>query len=76
MDDLYKFNELSKLKNYFTKKTGIERSQYTLNEILTMLKTIIVEEKLQDQSNKSIELCSKDLEEALNMKALKFETCA
>ena len=35
-----------------------------------MLKTIIVEEKLQDQSNKSIELCSKDLEEALNMKAL------
>ena len=70
LDNLYEFNKLSKLKNYFTKKTGIEKSQYTLNEILAILKTIIFKEKLLDPNNKSIVLCSKDLEEALDMKAL------
>ena len=70
LDNLNKFNKLSKLKNYFMKKTEIENSQYTLNEILTILKTIIFKEKLLDPNYKSIVLCSKDLEEALDMKAL------
>lgn len=38
--------------------------------ILTILKDTIRDEGLYDEKNPSIILCSRDLEEALNMKAL------
>jgi len=51
-------------------KTGVEKTYYTLAEILTILKDVIRGEQQFDENNPSVILCSRDLEEALNMKAL------
>ena len=66
---LFKFKPMSTLKIFLITKTGVEKPYYSLKEILTSLKNIIQEEGLFDHANLSIILCSKDLEEALNMKA-------
>ena len=66
---LFKFNPMSRLKIFLITKTGVEKPYYSLKEILTSLKNIIREEGLFDHANPSIILCSKELEEALNMKA-------
>ena len=66
---LFKFNPMSKLKRFLITKTGVEKTYYSLTEILTNLKNIIREEGLFDHANPSIILCSKDLEKAHNMKA-------
>lgn len=67
----FKFKPLSKLKNYVEQKTG-NRSKclYTLAEVLTILKDAIRGEGLYDNNNASVILCSDELEEALNMRAL------
>jgi len=51
-------------------KTGVEKNLYTLAEILTILKEVIRGEEMFDPKNPSIIICSRDLEAALNMKAL------
>ena len=48
----------------------MKRSYYTLLEIFIILKKIIREEKLFDQTNPTIVMCSPELEEAINVKAL------
>ena len=66
----YKFEATSKLKRYITTKTGIEQTIYTLREILTILKDIIREEGMYDHMNPSVILCSEELEDAIDMRAL------
>ena len=59
-----------KLKNFVTRKTGVEKIYYTLAKILTILKEVIRGEQLFDPDNQLVILCSTDLEEALDIKAL------
>ena len=66
----FKFNHMSKLKSYFISKTGADKIYYLLFDILTVLKNIIRDEGMFDHSNPAVILCSQDLEEALNMRAL------
>merc|ERR1712024_295124 len=70
LNSIFKFKPTSKLHAYITLRTGINKSLFTLAEILTILKDTIRGEGLYDEKNPSIILCSRDLEEALNMKAL------
>ena len=70
LNTLFKFAPHSKLKNYLTNKTGIDKTYYTLGELLTILKDIIRGEGQFDKDNPSIILCTSELEDALNMKAL------
>ena len=70
LNTLFKFNPMSRLKSYLISKTGVEKTYYSLLEILTVLKDIIRGEGMFDHSNPSVILCSQDLEEALNMRAL------
>ena len=67
---LFKLNPMSRLKSYMISKTGVEKTYYSLLELLTVLKDIIRGEGMLDYSNPSVILCSQDLEEALNMRAL------
>ena len=70
LNTLFKFQPLSKLKSFLISKTGVEKTYYSLAEILTILKNVIRGEGLFDPTNPSVILCSPDLEEALNMRAL------
>ena len=70
MNSIFRFKPTSKLHSFVTSKTRINKSLFTLAEILTILKDAIRGEGLYDEKNPSIILCSRDLEEALNMKAL------
>jgi len=70
LNTLFKFNPLSKLKRFLVNKTGVEKTYYSLAEILTILKNIIRGEGMFDHANPSVIICSTDLERALNMKAL------
>ena len=67
---LFKFQACSKLKSFLVKKIRVEKTYYTLVEILIILKDIIRGEGLFDDTNPSNILCSNELEEALDKKAL------
>ena len=64
------FKVKPKLNTFLYNKTGVERSFYTLIEIFHILKKIMRKENLFDQTNFSIVMCSPELEEAINVKAL------
>lgn len=66
----YGFKNNSTLYQYLKNKINNFKEFYTLREILKFLKDIIVRENMFDDTNPAIILCSKDLETALNMKAL------
>ena len=70
LSTLVKFNPSSKLKEFLVTKTGVEKIYYSLMEVLTLLKEIIRGEGLFDPANPSIILCSPDLEDALNVRAV------
>ena len=67
---LFRFKQGAKLKKFLIEKTKEEKTYYSLAEILTLLKDIIRRERLFDERNPSIILCSKQLEEALDQHAL------
>ena len=67
---LFKLNPLSKLKSYMVSKTGLEKTHYSLLELLTVLKDVIRAEGMLDASNPTVIICSQDLEEALNIRTL------
>jgi hypothetical protein len=70
LDTLFKFVPLSKLKKFLISKTGVEKTYYSLAEILIILKNVIRGEGMFDPANPSVILCSPNLEEALDMRAL------
>ena len=67
---LYRFKTLSKLQNYVICKGGIQKSHFTLAEILNTLRISIRKEGLYDTDNPSSILCSAALAEALGTKTL------
>ena len=70
LNKVFKFKEGASLKSYISKITHTEKLFYTLGEILAIIKRVIREEKMFDYRNPSVILCSKELEHALNRKAL------
>ena len=65
---IYKFKRQVPLQNFIFQK-GPRKDSYSLAEILTVLKNVITSEKLYDDKNPYIILCSEDLEKALDQKA-------
>ena len=70
LNTMFEFNPLSKLKRFLVSKTDIEKTYYSLAEVLTYLKDVIRGEDMFDHANPSIILCSPELEDTLDMKAL------
>ena len=70
LDTFYRFKRGSPLKDYLFDQTKVKKNVYSLAEILTILKETISGEKLFDEHNPSVILCSRPLEKALNKKAL------
>ena len=70
LNTIYQFNPRSRLKRFLVRRTRREKTYYSLHEILITLKQIIRNERMYDQSNPSIIICSSELERALDMKAL------
>ena len=66
----FKFKAGSLLKPYISKITHKEKLFYTLDEILAIIENVIKEEQMYDYRNPSVILCSTELEQALNQKAL------
>ena len=70
LNTLFKFKPSSKLYQFVLSRGHVNKTLFTLGEILTILKNEISQQKLFDERNPSIILCSGELEEALNMRAL------
>ena len=66
----YTFKEGSPLRDYILLKTNTLRDGYMLLELLNILKRIIKNETMYDIRNTTIALFDKDLEKALNVRAL------
>jgi len=67
------FKTGSKILKYISQKTQLSKTimnDFTLNQILTILKDIIMREEMFDPLNPSMIMCSEELEEAINMKAI------
>ena len=64
------FEEGSILKVYIERKSLISKTFYVIGEVLAILKTVIIKEKLYDERNPCIVLCSQELGKALDRKAL------
>ena len=63
----YTFKVNAPLKNYIRLKTNSMRENYTLAELLTILKNVIAEEELYDHKNHAIILCNTELEATFDL---------
>ena len=70
LKSLFSFKHESQLLSYINSKDGTKRKYYTLAEILTILRDTIKKEKMYDEYNPSVILCSTELENAINIKTL------
>ena len=70
LNTTFKFKTHSKLKDIITNKSKTEKIFYSFIEILSILKEVIRDERLYDQTNPAIIICSPKLEDALDMRAL------
>ena len=71
LNTTFLFRQGSQLRTYLLEKRGIDdKKYYTLAVIMLGLKAIIREETMFDVNNPKIVLCSPQLEEALNRKAV------
>lgn len=72
LDSYYTFKPNAPLKSYIQSKVppNERRDHYTLAEVLIILKGIIRDERMFDPKNPAIIMCSKELDDALNMRAL------
>ena len=70
LNTTFKFKIHSKLKDIIANKTKTAKTFYSFIEILSILKEVIRDEKMYDQTNPAIIICSPRLENALDMKAL------
>ena len=70
LDTVFGFKENAPIKAFIQDVTQSTAEHYTLAEILENLKKVITEERLFDESNPSIVMCSEQLERVFNQKAL------
>ena len=66
---IFKFKRGAPLQKLLHTKTGSRKDFYSLAEILTILKDMIALERMFDERNPTVILCSKELEMALNQRA-------
>ena len=69
-DGTFKFKPNSKLQQYIAKRNETNKSIFTFAEILAVLRDAVHSERLYDERNSKIILCSPELEESLNIRAL------
>ena len=67
---MFKFKKDAPLRQFIHDITKVQKNYYSLAEILTVLKDVISSEKMFDERNPSVIICSKPLEAALNQRAL------
>ena len=67
---MFKFKKDAPLRQFIQKNSKLIKNHYSLAEILTILKDVISKEKMFDERNPSVIICSNKLEAALNQKAL------
>ena len=72
LNTVFLFKEGSKLKTFLLDKEAIDKDKiyHTLAAIMLALKKIIKDEKLYDENNTKIILCSQELENAIDRKAM------
>ena len=70
VDGLYTFKSQSRLEIYLKSKCNFSKTKFTLREILYLLRDIIKNEELFDKRNPAVIICSPELEESLDLKAL------
>ena len=72
LNTVFLFKEGSKLRTFLLEKEVIDKDKkyLTLAVIMLALKKIIKDEKLYDENNTKIILCSQELEDAINRKAM------
>ena len=72
LNTVFLFKEGSKLRTFLLNKGAIDKDKkyLTLAVIMLALKKIIKDERLYDENNTKIILCSQELEEAINRKAM------
>ena len=72
LNTVFLFKEGSKLRTFLLNKEAIDKDKkyLTLAVIMLALKKIIKDEKLYDENNTTIILCSQELEDAINRKAM------
>ena len=66
---IFKFKPDAPLQKLIHTKTRSHKDSYSLAEILTILKDMIASERMFDERNPTVILCSKELEMALNQRA-------
>ena len=66
---MFEFKPASKLNNFLISKTGVNKSYYSLIDILLILRDVIKRESLFDPGNVSVIFCSGELEDTLNVRA-------
>ena len=69
-DTIVSFKTDSELKRDIQLKTWVTKAFFTLGEIIAIVKIIIGHEKMYDDRNPSVIICSPELELALECKAL------
>merc|ERR1719331_2519709 len=70
LNTMFKFKIDAPLRQFIHDITKVQKNYYSLAEILTILKDVISSEKMFDERNPSVIICSKPLEAALNQRAL------
>lgn len=70
LNSVFKFKELSKLCKFVKEKGKIQKSLFTLGEILAVIHNTVIREGLYDERNPPLIICSDEMENAINMKAL------
>jgi len=70
LNTMFKFKKDAPLRQFIHDITKVQKNYYSLAEILTILKDVISSEKMFDERNPSVIICSKPLEAALNQRAL------
>ena len=70
LNSVFGFKEGVPLKRFIQDATNSSEEHFTLREILETLKAIITREKLYDETNPSIIICSEALERVFDQKAL------
>ena len=70
LNTMFKFKKNAPLQEFIHGQTKVNKKYYSLAEILTILKDTISSEKMFDERNPSVIICSQSLETALNQRAL------
>ena len=70
LESVFKFKDASRLHKFIQEKGRVQKTLFTLAEIITIIRETVRREGLYDERNPPLIMCSGELESVLNMKAL------